>query len=313
MQTISGHTTIMRNPQVAFDAAGNAIAAWTQCTNFVEDVGDQGCTVWANRYAAGSGWGTAQLISDGTHEAAIADLAVDAAGNAIALYHQEGDMLASRYVPGSGWGAAQLVAKAEDAGMGPDIAFDAAGNAIAVWNRGYAIVANRYVAGSGWGTATFASARYACEPYIAVDAAGNAIAVWIVDSGLDNSYHPLSLWASRYMAGSGWGVAQKISEDKDVNIGHIPPWPRVGIDASGNAIAVWMQYDELDDWSWSIISNRYVAGSGWGAPQRIFHTYQTEGAWDAHLAVAPAGNAIAIWLRCDSGDNRLRMSAARFE
>jgi hypothetical protein len=41
--------------QVAMDAGGNAIAVWEQSDG-------TRVNIWANRYAVGGGWGTAQLI-----------------------------------------------------------------------------------------------------------------------------------------------------------------------------------------------------------------------------------------------------------
>ena len=71
-------------PQIATDAAGNALAVWYQSdgTRF---------NIQANRYTAGSGWGTAELIeTDNAGSAYDPQIAIDAAGNALAVWNQWG-------------------------------------------------------------------------------------------------------------------------------------------------------------------------------------------------------------------------------
>ena len=118
---------------------------------------------------------------------------------------------------------------------------DSSGNAIAVWHQSdgtrYNIWANRYVPGTGWGTAALIEtddSGDANNPQVAMDADGNAIAVWVQDDGTRSN-----IWANRYVPGTGWGTAALIETDDS--------WvwdnPQVAVDAGGNAIAVWEQWD----------------------------------------------------------------------
>jgi hypothetical protein len=51
------------NPQIAFDASGNAIAVWVQRGRTPHSIStNMASSVWANRYVAGTGWGTAELV-----------------------------------------------------------------------------------------------------------------------------------------------------------------------------------------------------------------------------------------------------------
>ena len=95
------------SPQVAIDASGNAIAVWQQSdgTRF---------NIWANRYTAGAGWGTATVIETvNTGDAESPQIAVDANGNAIAVWRQsdgpDSSILSNRYTAGAGWGTAVLI------------------------------------------------------------------------------------------------------------------------------------------------------------------------------------------------------------
>lgn len=282
-------------PRIAIDATGSALVVWEQYDN---DDPDTQASIWANRYTAGSGWGTATLI--GSDDAIIASgprIAVDGAGNALAVWSQSDrtrtNIWANRYTAGSGWGAATLI-ESDDTGdaYDPQIASDDAGNAIAVWGQfdgtHYDIRANRYTAGSGWGTATLieSDAGQAARPQIAVDAAGTALAVWEQNDG---SRH--NIWANRYTVGSGWGMATLIeSEDTGPATD-----PQIAVDAAGNAMAVWQQHDGTRRNIWA---NRYTAGSGWGTAALI-ESEDDGGASRPEIAIDAAGNAWAVWVQYD--------------
>ena len=144
------------------DGNGNAIAVWPQSDGLRNNI-------WANRYTVGTGWGTPTLIeTDNAGSASIPRIAMDTAGNAIAVWQQsdgvQDNIWANRYTVGIGWGTATLI-ETDNSGPagGPQIIMDGNGNAIAVWsqtdgtrctNPCYNILANRYTAGSGWGVAT---------------------------------------------------------------------------------------------------------------------------------------------------------------
>lgn len=225
-------------PQAAFDSAGNAIAVWTHCDSTYVNIG-------AQRYVVGSGWEILpQLIASNSDDAQAPQVAVDSAGNAIAVWYQRDGtyyyhVWANRYVAGSGWGTAQIIDDNAGNAQSPKIAIDSKGNAIAVWQQAEGVLANRYVAGSGWGTAQIISdhSGLAWRPQLAIDPAGNAIAVWSQYASPSGSIS--HIWANRYVAGSGWGIAKIIDSN---NTGGCL-FPQVAIDSKGRATAIWQQYD----------------------------------------------------------------------
>jgi hypothetical protein len=279
------------------DPSGNAIAVWHQSDGTRENI-------WANRYAAGSGWGTAALIeTENLGEARSPQVAMDPSGNAIAVWYQWGgtryDLWSNRYTAGSGWGTAALI-ETENLGNagGHQAAMDLSGNAIAVWHQRNGIRddiwANRYTAGSGWGVAALIETENgnASYPQVAMDHSGNAIAVWMQDLGTH-----WDIWANRYTAGSGWGTAALIETEAVLN----DAFPQVAVDPSGNAIAVWQQSDGTRVNIWA---NRYTTGSGWGAAALI----ETDDLGDAsgpQIAMDPSGNAIAVWQQSDGTRNNI--------
>jgi hypothetical protein len=70
---------------VAMDPNGNAVAVWEQW-----DSGAPGL-VWANRFMAGTGWGTAVAIESFAGDGYIPQVAIDACGRATAVWSQLSD------------------------------------------------------------------------------------------------------------------------------------------------------------------------------------------------------------------------------
>ena len=66
--------------------------------------------------------------------------------------------------------------------------------------------------------------------------------------------------------------------------------PQVAIDADGNAIGVWKEWDGS---YWSICSNRYVPGSGWGKA-KLIETVNQEADYP-QIAVDADGHATTVW------------------
>ena len=112
----------------------------------------------------------------------------------------------------------------------------------------------------GWGDAEFIEymeAGDADRPVVSADALGNAIVVWEQWDGYRHS-----IWSNRYVYLEGWGPAERLDSTMVENA----LTPHVDTDGSGNAVAVWQQYDGV---RYNIWSNRYVVGEGWGTPQTI--------------------------------------------
>ena len=85
----------------------------------------------------------------------------------------------------------------------------------------------------------------------------------------------------------GWGTAELIETDNSGTAVN----PRIAIDTSGNAIAVWQQHDGE---RYNIWASRYTTGTGWGTPEPI-ETDNSGSASNPQIAIDPAGNAIAVW------------------
>ncbi len=189
-----------REPQIAIDSNGNALAVWWQFDGTRNNI-------WSNRYVASTGlWSNAGLIETSTAVAFNPQIAIDSNGNALAVWWQfDGtafSIYSNRYVASAGsWDSAALIeANAGDA-RGPQIAIDSNGNALAVWEQHdgtrYNIWSNRYVASTGlWSNAGLIetdNAGHASTPQIAVDSNGNALAVWHHNDSIRQN-----IWSNRF-------------------------------------------------------------------------------------------------------------------
>ncbi len=115
------------------------------------------------------------------------DLAVDPAGNALAVWLEADNVFANRYSADSGWGAEELIETSALAAGAPTVAVDSSGNGLAVWGQSdgaaETVFFNRYVTGSGWAAAdsiqTGAIGVTLSLPQVAVDSSNEALAVWL--------------------------------------------------------------------------------------------------------------------------------------
>ena len=285
------------NPQIAVNAAGNTVAVWQQDGDAGPGVRED---IWANHYTA-QGWGTAVLIEGAAGNAINPQVAMDANGNALAVWQQAGatgdSIWSNRYTAGAGWGTPVMIQANSEFAQSVQIAMDANGNALAAWvqiNTGYRIWANRYTNGAGWGTAalieTNTTADRAEAPDIAFDASGNAMAVWAQSNAT-----VASIWANRYIAGTGWDTATLIEAGAGDAFG-----AQVVLDGSGNALAVWTQTNGT---VYSVWANRYSAGA-WGSAALI----ESDNAGSANapqIAMDLFGNATAVWSQSNGTLNNI--------
>jgi len=231
---------------IAVDGSGNALAVWVQ---YVQYSGVY--TMLARRYEAGVGWGTVEtLISD--DDPYPPQVAFDAAGNALVvwgdIYGSSRRIVSRRYDAGSGWEPIETLFEVPvdtDIIYEVHLAANPGGNAVLVWmrpgNSGFDIWADRYVAGSSWTKSPVRISDGITDsqfPTIAIDPAGNAVAIWRGDYA-----KKMNIGAARYSTEKGWSAPKIISTDRD-NV--TADYPGVGMDAQGNALAVWQEYDTQD-------------------------------------------------------------------
>jgi len=233
-----------------------------------------------------SGW-----TGDCSGSAATCVLTMSAARSAVASF--------ASAPSGAGW-TAELLLSAPGASQAR-VALDANGRAIAVWRQQDAgsaadsLWGSRYAAGAGWSTPELleASGGAVSDVHLALDpSSGRAMLVW-QQLTTPGAY---DLWARPFVPATGWGAPALVEAGtKTVGVSS------VGIDAGGNAVAVWSQIEDTTS-TFSIYASRYTAAGGWGAVALIENNGgvgNLDG--DPIVAVAPSGSAVAVWKRSAAG------------
>lgn len=296
-----------RNPVIAMNGGGTAVAAWQQSDGSVS-------TIHAIRYAPGANWDCAVLVqTDTSGDGMNPQVAVGGNGTAVVLWDQYDsgtlsfNIWAARCLPNGSWDCAVIVREGTSSDSKRRVVVDGDGNAIAVWSQeavpgqGLHVWASRYTAGGRWDcNATLVETGTGGDgdnPRIAMDGNGNAIAVWSHSDGAETT-----IWSSRYVRGQGWGTPVKIQDAGPGNGFN----PQISVNGDGTATAVWQQAEASGR---HIGSNRYVPGAGWGTAILIEDSGLS--GWNPDVAVDADGNAIAVWYQWD-GVSQFDIWANRF-
>jgi hypothetical protein len=130
-------------------------------------------------------------------------------------------------------------------------------------------------------------------PRLAVNANGDALAVWQRSDGSNNR-----IQASFRPAGGSFGAPETLSE-----AGATSFEPQVALNDAGDAVVVWRREGSPQ----RIHAAFRPAGGSFGAPETL-SAEAGGGAFNAQVALDPAGDAVAVWQRSDGSD--LRAQAA---
>lgn len=285
--------------RVAVDGAGDALAVWNQVDGLSN-------SIFADHHVQGLGWEGQQRIETDSGNAFRPEVAMNARGDGVAVWTQSDgvyeNIWGNYFAAGVGWKGPLLVEASSSAnGENPRVAIDEGGNATALWIQfdgvANSIYANRFTPASGWGAARLleTSGYIAMYGEVAADAAGGAMAVWTQWDGVE-----AVAFANRYAAGSGWGNAVAIATDMGIVYS-----PQVAMSARGDAVVVWQQFDGA---AFSVMANRYTAGSSWGSATPIENYDLAPGG--VQVSSDAAGNVVVVWQQ--SGDTDGFTCANRF-
>lgn len=219
-----------------------------------------------------------------------------------AVVHGEGTVGAANVTSvevrcdGRRWGTPRLL---ESDAVGSAYLMDVAAadeRALAIWHQTSAtrhdLKAGEWSSFSGWSSPAAVEADDTSTVSDGDAASRRYLAVW--SQGGD-------VWASRPDLYGVWASPQHLEAGAGLAFS-----PRVEIDGSTNAIAVWVQDDGATH---SIMSSRFTWATGWGAEEPIESGAGLAG--QPALAVAPGGDAIAVWIQSDG--TRDNLWAARFD
>ena len=123
------------------------------------DQGDQ-FQAWSNRYAAGRGWGTAEMLDiPGDAQTRFPHVAIDGKGNGIAAWNRTDggfyNIWATHFTANGKWSKPELI-ESDDTGhaLWAWVSIDGEGNGLVTWHQfdktWFNIWANRYTPAKGW-------------------------------------------------------------------------------------------------------------------------------------------------------------------
>lgn len=239
-------------------------------------------------------------------------VAVDPAGNAVAIWERR---VAGKWVvevserpAGGAWSTPGKISGANEEGHESQVAIDDVGNAYAVWvQKGLSLTsiirsAVRPQGGEWSAPESLTPSFLGGNPQVALSAATGAVAAWTIDDGDDRI-----IQAAVRPAGGEWAAPENLTDASD-NAG--PPdeeagSPDVGINAAGEAIAVWLHFDGSND---IVQAASRPAGGEWSESDDLSEA--GENAHDPQVAIDPDGDAVATWNRWDSTASALIVQAA---
>lgn len=230
-------------PRIAADNAGNAIAIWQQDDGTIP-------RVFANRFTAGSTWGTPALISSSSSSSAFQPgIAVSRNGNAMAVWYEDNNgtynACARYFIPFTGWDSIQSIETGTSNAFSVRIALDDSGTAIALW-RQPDLYYSRYVPGTGWSTAQAIATGPLNNPAIVLNGQGQAVAV-LNQYDLASAYPADALvYGVKFSPAAGWGATSNLVSE----LGDAAD-PHVVIDSHGNGTAIWSQYVGTGNGGWT--------------------------------------------------------------
>lgn len=296
-------------PQVAVDTNGNAVAVWQRFDGANTII--QSATL-SFRAAA---WSTVTDLSAVGQDAADPQVAVDASGNAVAVWSRNdgaNTIIQSRSKPlNMPWSIVtdDISAVGENASL-PQVVLDPVGNAIAVWQRFNGLIPNVTAIEAAtkpfnmaWtGAATLSTAgQNAIDPQIAIDPIGNAIAVW---SRFDGT-HSIIQSAYYEFLNSTWQLQADLSAP-----GQDAAFPQVGISASSVSTATWQRSNGTN----VIIQSATLLAPPfhfiWSTPVDVsplgFNSSVSQ------IAVDLDGNAVAVWATFNGPMSTIQSSTLPF-
>ena len=248
--------TFSSYPSTAVDASGNAVAAWNDDSVLAEN------KIYASPFSQSAGWMPAVALSDPQRGISVHALTVDSLGNFVAIWRQfEGSafyrLISRQYSVPTGWAEPVTIGFDDGQASINDVAADKQGGVVAIGTRATGvemsdIFAIHRSADGAWGDPILLDneAGRARFPEIAASSDGSAIATWQQFDGEENS-----AYAAHYAPESGWATPQLLettnsSDPRGFDIGSV----NISMNASGDAIATWSQYDGN---GYSVYINRY--------------------------------------------------------
>jgi hypothetical protein len=247
---LSDDSLVAVSPQLAVDPDGNVTAAWVLNTASRDD----GIVQSKTRPADGAWSAEAVDVSGENGLASVPRIAVDAEGDATAVWQQQDIAAPSGFrrfvqtaerVDGT-WSEPLSLSREDGLGQNPELTVDPEGNATAIWSLTVPLSTEpRLLQGrsrtpdGSWGEpfSLVSKTSGLSEPgeldyQLQADPQGNVTAAWTAWAG-----STFVTRSAHFAAGVGWSVPVTISVASGYSI-----WPRLAVDPQGHATVLWSEF-----------------------------------------------------------------------
>jgi hypothetical protein len=275
-------------PTAAVGEAGDGAILW------VHDIGRDRVLQAVYRRGRSGAWPAANDLSEATLEIRDHAIAVDANGNAVAVWAERTDTAfaveaATRPAASGAWGTpVTLSTPGADTTSGPSLALAPSGEAFVTWVEHASVVrvARRDATTGAWSAATEVSRSSQVRAvHAAVNAAGDAALAWVQQraGGVEERVH-----VAYRRRGEGWSGQIDIPTLTAAAANDTA----VAVDGAGNVVVVWIAGDDVD------AAARSAASGAWTGAVPVSVATRAS---DLRLAVDPPGNAVAAWTSSVAG------------
>ena len=228
-----------KDADVAISAKGTAMALWRE-----RNPGDSNYSMKAARYLPSGGWQTPVTIDDSFDNVSTESLpriAMDGAGNALAVWHQGDSLYYNVFSATTGWGTAvEVDANAVSSVFSARIrlVMTATGRAVVTWNSGiFAVKSMQYTPGAGFSAPVVVN-TYGIDTQLGQDADGNVVIVYVAPDRWPAHTTGLHLYSRRLTWGGAWSNAVAVEPLDGLDIDAFSAFNR-----EGEGIAAWVRSD----------------------------------------------------------------------
>jgi Divergent InlB B-repeat domain len=236
-------TLATRQARLALGAQGSVLAIWHE-----RNPGDSNYSMKANRSVGGT-WQTPLRIEEmlTNVQEASPRIASDAAGNAIAAWHQGSSVYVSRFSAANGtWGTPT---EADAGQIGTtfsariQLAMAADGRAVVAWNSTFALKAMSAAPGAAFSAPVVVN-TYNAGYFLGIDSGGRAVVVYRSVSQWPNPTDAtINVYARELPAGGAWSAAALL----ETGAGEVKANVPCAMNTAGQTVCAWAQDDLPND------------------------------------------------------------------
>jgi YD repeat-containing protein len=218
-------------------------------------------------------------------------------GDGLSVWMQGSDLMAATYSKTTGAWSTPIAIDGSNVGnpILPHLSSSANGNMLVTWKQGSTIYASRYVGGAWDSTPSALSNSVVGGAYYSTGAISDSGKATVVFAGSDG--YRWNAVANTFNGSSWQSSPVQVDDVGGANDNGVTSnkYPRVAMDAAGNAVMTWVQAANGETAA-SLFISRYVVSTGaWTAPSSTLLENTNVDVKAFQLALDNQGNGLATW------------------